>query len=60
VRAVRFVEQYDGKGIPEGKKSVTLGITLRDDSATLEGAAIETIMGDIQKKLEKEFGAQVR
>ncbi len=60
VRAVRFVEQYVGKGIPEGKKSVTLGITLRDDAATLEGAAIETIMGDIQKKLETEFGAQIR
>ncbi len=51
---------YAGKGIPEGQKSLGLGLTLQDHSRTLSIEDISSCLSRIVAKLEKEFGASLR
>lgn len=51
---------YAGKGIPEGQKSLGLGLTLQDHSRTLSEEDISSCLSRIVAKLEKEFGASLR
>jgi len=50
---------YDGKPVPEGKKSVSLRITYRSADRTLEDDFINTLHKNISGKLIKTFGAAV-
>ena len=60
LRDVRFVDEYKGKQIPEGKKSITLRLVIGSDEKTLTGAEIETVANSARKKLAKTIGADVR
>ncbi|MFK7733551.1 MAG: phenylalanine--tRNA ligase subunit beta [Pseudomonadales bacterium] len=51
---------YAGKGVPEGQKSLGLGLTLQDHSRTLSIEDISSCLSRIVAKLEKEFGASLR
>ncbi len=51
---------YIGKGIPEGKKSVAIAMTLQDDSRTLVDAEINLLIGAIIKTLQNEFSIILR
>ena len=56
----RFVDIYRGKGIPAGKKSVTLSLRFRDEDGTLTHDTVDGFEADIVKTLTKSVGAQLR
>ncbi len=57
---VRFVDIYRGKGIPTGKKSVTLSLLFRDEDGTLTHETVDGFEAEIVKSLNKSVGAQLR
>lgn len=56
----RFVDEYKGKQIPEGKKSVTVRLVIGSGEKTLTGDEIEAVAKSVVKKLTKTIGADVR
>ncbi len=57
---VRFVGIYRGKGIPSGKKSLTLTLRFRDQDGTLTHETVDRFEADIVKSLTESTGAQLR
>ena len=55
-----FVDEYRGKQIPDGKKSVTIRLTIGSDEKTLTSQEIENAAGQVMKKLSKKTGAELR
>jgi phenylalanyl-tRNA synthetase beta chain len=60
LRDVKFVDEYMGKQVPEGKKSVTIRLVIGSGEKTLTGAEIETVANSVIKKLTKVLGADIR
>jgi phenylalanyl-tRNA synthetase beta chain len=60
LEGVRFVEIYRGKGVPDGKKSVTLSLCFRDEDGTLRHEDVDGLEGDIIKSLEETVKAVLR
>ena len=56
----RFVGIYRGKGIPAGKKSVTLSLRFRDEDGTLTHETVDAFEVDIVKNLTETTGAELR
>ena len=56
----RFVDEYKGKQIPEGKKSLTVRLVIGSAEKTLTGAEIEAVANSVVKRLNKTFDAGVR
>ena len=55
-----FVDEYRGKQIPAGKKSVTIRLTIGSGEKTLTSQEIESAANQVMKKLEKKLGAELR
>ena len=55
-----FVAEYRGKQIPQGKKSVTIRLTIGSDEKTLTSQEIESVAEQVMKKLGKKMGAELR
>ena len=55
-----FVDEYRGKQVPEGKKSLTLRLSIGSTEKTLTSAEIEECANGVLKKLTKRFGAELR
>ena len=60
LKDVKFVDEYMGKQVPEGKKSVTIRLVIGSGEKTLTGAEIETVANSAIKKLTKVLGADIR
>ncbi len=60
LRGVSFVEEYKGKQIPEGKKSLTLRLAIGADDKTLTSDEIEATAASVIKNLSKRLGAEIR
>ena len=60
LRDVMFVDEYRGKQIPEGKKSVTIRLVIASDEKTLTGNEIEQVANSVLKKIAKGTGAEIR
>ncbi|MBK5721959.1 phenylalanine--tRNA ligase subunit beta [Dysgonomonas sp. Marseille-P4677] len=60
LKEVSLFDVYEGKNLPEGKKSYAVNFVLQDDEKTLNDKQIDAIMQKIQKSLENELGAQLR
>lgn len=60
LKDVTLFDVYEGKNLPEGKKSYAVNFVLQDDEKTLNDKQIDAIMQKIQKSLESELGAQLR
>ena len=60
IRDLLFVDEYKGKQIPAGKKSITLRLLIGSDEKTLTGAEIEAVANSALKKLNKNIGADIR
>ncbi len=60
VKDVSYVEEYRGKQIPEGKRSLMLRVHLGSDEGTLTSEQIDEGMKRVMKKLQKQFGAEIR
>jgi len=57
---VLFIDEYKGKQIPEGKKSVTIRLVIGSDEKTLTGPEIEAVAKSVMKKLVKAVEADIR
>lgn len=57
---VQFVGIYRGKGIPSGKKSVTLSLRFRDEDGTLTHETVDNFEADIVESLAKSVRAELR
>ena len=55
-----FVDEYRGKQVPQGKKSVTIRLTIGSKEKTLTSSEIEEAASGVLKKLVKRFGAELR
>ncbi len=60
LQSVDLFDVYEGKGVPEGKKSYAISYILRDDEKTLNDKQIEKIMEKLVSTYERELGAQLR
>ncbi len=60
LRTVALFDVYEGKGLPEGKKSYAITMTLRDDEKTLNDKAVDAVMNKVIASLQKQLGAELR
>lgn len=60
LKDVNLFDVYEGKNLPEGKKSYAVSFTLQDEQKTLTDKQIDKIMGKLQESFEKELGAELR
>ena len=60
LKEASFVDEYRGKQIPQGKKSVTIRLTIGSDEKTLTSQEIESAANQVMKKLGKKMGAELR
>ena len=57
---VTLFDVYEGKNLPDGKKSYAVAIILRDDEKTLKDKQIDAVMQKVTSALAKELGASLR
>lgn len=55
-----FVDEYRGKQVPAGKKSLTLRLAIGSKDKTLTSAEIEEVASGVLNKIAKRFGAELR
>lgn len=60
LKNVSLFDVYEGKNLPEGKKSYAVNFLLQDEEKTLTDKQIDKVMRKIQQNIEKELGAQLR
>ena len=60
LRDVALFDVYEGKGLPEGKKSYAVTLTLRDDEKTLNDNVTDAVMNKVIAALRKQLGAELR
>jgi len=60
IKAIDLFDVYQGKNLPEHKKSYALSFTLQDDEKTLDESQIEKIMSKLQQTFESKLGASLR
>ncbi len=60
LRDITLFDVYEGKNLPEGKKSYAIAITLQDDEKTLQDKQIEAVMNKVTANLQKKLGAELR
>lgn len=59
LRDVRLFDVYEGKNLPEGKKSYAVSVQLQDNEKTLNDKQIDAVMAKIIKAV-KAVGAELR
>jgi phenylalanyl-tRNA synthetase beta chain len=60
VREVEVFDQYRGKGVENGRKSLAFRIVMQDTARTLTDAQVEEIVGSIRHLLVEKFKALPR
>ena len=60
VRTVEVFDQYRGKGVEPGKKSLALRIVMQDTDRTLTDSEVEAVMASIRDQLNEQFQARPR
>ena len=60
LHGVSFVDEYRGKQVPAGKKSLTLRLSIGSKEKTLTSAEIEEVAAGVLRKIAKQFGAELR
>ena len=60
LHGAQFVDEYHGKQVPDGKKSLTVRLAIGSNEKTLTSAEIEEVANSVLKKLAKRFGAELR
>ena len=60
LKDINLFDVYEGKNLPEGKKSYAVSFVLQDSTKTLTDSQIDKIMTKLQSNFESELGAQLR
>ncbi len=60
LKAVTLFDVYEGKNLPQGKKSYAVNFILQDAEKTLNDKAIDAIMNKIINNIKSQLGAELR
>jgi phenylalanyl-tRNA synthetase beta chain len=60
VQAIQLFDQYQGKGIEPGFRSLAIGLILQDVSRTLTDQDADQAIADAVAALSRTFGATLR
>lgn len=60
LKRVELFDVYEGKNLPEGKKSYAVNFILQDDTKTLNDKAIDAVMNKLITNIKKQAGAELR
>ncbi len=60
LKAVKLFDVYEGKNLPEGKKSYAVNFILQDETKTLNDKAIDAVMQKFINNLKQQLGAELR
>jgi phenylalanyl-tRNA synthetase beta chain len=60
LKEISLFDVYEGKNLPEGKKSYAVSFILQDEEKTLNDKQIDSLMAKIQKNLEEKLNATLR
>jgi phenylalanyl-tRNA synthetase beta chain len=60
LQEVGLFDVYEGKNLPEGKKSYAVSFTFQDAENTLKDEQVDHVMEQIRGQLEAQLGAELR
>jgi phenylalanyl-tRNA synthetase beta chain len=60
VREVEVFDQYRGKGVEPGRKSLALRIVMQDTDRTLTDSEVEAVVASVREQLSEQFKAKPR
>ncbi len=60
LKNINLFDVYEGKNLPEGKKSYAISFILQDNAKTLTDAQIDKVMSKLTQNFETELGATLR
>ena len=60
LKIVGLYDVYEGKNLPQGKKSYAVNFILQDETKTLNDKQIEAIMSKLTTNLKNKLGAELR
>ncbi len=60
LKNINLFDVYEGKNLPEGKKSYAMSFELSNDEKTLEEKEIAEVMSSLINTFKKEFAAELR
>ena len=60
LKSIGLFDLYEGKKLPDGKKSYAIYMVFRDENKTLEDAQIEKVMAKIIKNLTNRLDIEIR
>lgn len=60
LKNINLFDVYEGKNLPEGKKSYAMSFELLNEEKTLEEKEIAEVMNSLIKSFQKEFSAELR
>ena len=60
LQSIEIFSVYTGKGIPQAKKSISLGLILQEFSRTLTDKEIEQTISSIISQLINKVGAEIK
>lgn len=60
LKSVELFDVYEGKNLPESKKSYAVNFILQDETKTLNDKQIEAIMSKLTTNLKNKLGAELR
>jgi phenylalanyl-tRNA synthetase beta chain len=60
LQELRLFDQYAGKGVETGFKSLAMGLILQDDSRTLTDRDVDAVVARVTAELQREHDAHIR
>jgi phenylalanyl-tRNA synthetase beta chain len=57
---LELFDEYRGKGIDSGRKSLAVGLTLQESSRTLKDIEVDMLLTQVIAALEADLGAKLR
>ncbi|HRW21546.1 MAG TPA: phenylalanine--tRNA ligase subunit beta, partial [Bacteroidales bacterium] len=60
LKEIRLFDVYEGKNLPEGKKSYAIMYILQDENKTMTDKQIDKIMKKLIDAYVREIGAEIR
>ncbi len=60
LKEVNLFDVYEGKNLPEGKKSYAVSFIFQDENKTLTDKQVDKMMSKLQHRFEKELKAELR
>lgn len=60
IQSVELFDVYRGTGVPEGRQSLALSLSLQDPEKTLDDTAIQELVDQVVQVLNEQTGAELR